>query len=99
MGLADPGAGGGGDCDGDEMASVLECVDEGVDVGRETVRGRAIVIDDLSSRSTFTPVKCRDTRMKIRTHQDMHLEAYWRGELYACLAVFLAWDLGRAGQS
>lgn len=47
----------------------------------------------------FHPVKCRDTRMKIRTHQDMHLEAYWRGELYACLAVFLAWELGRAGQS
>ena len=49
VGFADAGAGGGGDGDGDLMAGGLEGVDEGTDVGRESVGRRAIVIDHLIS--------------------------------------------------
>lgn len=47
MRLADPRAGGGGDGDGDEVAGVLEGLDEWLDVGGESATRRTVIVDHL----------------------------------------------------
>ena len=47
VGFADPGPRGGGDGDGDEVAGVLEGIDEWLDVGGEAAGGRTVIVDNL----------------------------------------------------
>ena len=87
MGLAYPRSRRGMDSHGDEMAGVLEGVDEWVDVWREAMGGGSIVIDNLflsvllSSSTTeiaLMKIQCPEDCLIFVTHQDMHDEANGR---------------------